>query len=373
MEKINELDCLNMMRDTSKLIGKRKTDYIGNSIASFGSSYKLTDNVEFWKWIARNYPNSYGSAGALKEAALANENTRRGLRTMLQGKGYEWDFMSAQRLKIKNLLSKYYAGDDPSQFGIDITKKGLFSNKVQETYQNKAYVSNNNPDLHNTPKDAIVVTNEEKADYARQQGYKVEEFGNKSSIDKATDKRMKQAESGKAYSSYTLSNVASASLKAGAIGAVIGLSTQAIASYKSWKNGDMTDEEYAKEILGSGGEAGTTAIASTAVMIPVNAVITAAGASTLIGIPIAFVVSKAVNKIVAPCFGRGDYRKILGEAKYYQSLELMTRDFVQTAEISANQLEAYMQSMYQQETRHEQLKNVSKQIDQNLKDLYDKI
>lgn len=366
-------DYLDMMNDTSKLLAKKRADSLGNSVSSFCKSYQVADNVEFWKWVGRNYPNKYSSAGLLKEAAISNENTRRGLRTMLQGKGYEWDFMKAERLKPGNIGSKYYAGDDPSQFGIDVTKKKLFSGKVQKTYQNKAYVSTNNPDLHNTPKDAVVVTNKEKVAYAQKQGYETQEFMDNDSIIEATDKRLNQAESGNAYSTYTLSEVAGASAKAGAIGAVVGMTTEAVVSYKAWKNGDMTDDEYLSEILKSGGDAGVTAGATTAVMIPVQAAITTVGASSLIGIPVAFVMSSAINKVVAPCFGRGEYREILGKAKFYQNLEGVSRDFVQVAEQSANQMEAYVKVMQQQQIRHNQMKQLSKQLDQGLEDLYKKI
>lgn len=366
-------DYLDMMNDTSKLLAKKRAESLSNSATSFCKSYQVADNVEFWKWVGRNYPNKYSSAGLLKEAAISNENTRRGLRTMLQGKGYEWDFMKAERLKPGNIGSKYYAGDDPSQFGIDVTKKKLFSGKAQKTYQNKAYVSTNNPDLHNTPNDAVVVTNKEKVAYAQRQGYETQEFMDNDSITKATDKRLNQAENGGAYSTYTLSEVAGASAKAGAVGAVVAMTTESVASYKAWKNGEITDDEYLSEICKSGGEAGVTAAGTTAVMIPVQAAITTAGASSLIGIPVAFVMSSAIDKIVAPAFGRGEYREILNDAKLYQNLEDVSRDFVQVAEQSANEMETYMKGMQSHQSRFNQLREVSKKLDEISKDLYDKI
>jgi len=370
---MDEKDYMYMINDTSELLAKQKADYLSSSLATFHNSYELTDNVEFWKWIGRNYPNKYASAGLLAEAANSNPNAQRGLRTMLQGKGYEWDFMKAERAKPVNIGSKFFAGDDPSQFGIDVTKKNLISDKPQKLYQNKAYVSSNNPDLHNTPKNAVVVTNSNKISYADRQGFETQEFMDDSSIISATDRRVEQAKSGNACSSYTISNVAAASAKAGVIGVVVGMSTEAVVSYKAWKSGELSDDEYLSDIMKSGGEVGVTSGASTAIMVPVQAAITAAGASSLIGIPVTFVVSGAVNKIVAPAFGSGEYKKILGEAKFYQNLESATRDFVQLAGYSAEQMENFMSNMQVQQIKHNKMKQVSKRIDQNLKDLYNKI
>ena len=66
-------------------------------------------------------------------------------------------------------------------------------------------------------------------------------------------------------------------------------------------------------------------VASEVDGIPVQAAITAAGASTLIGIPVAIVVSAALDKIIAPAFGRGDYAKYLAQAKFYQSITDMNQ------------------------------------------------
>src|SRR5699024_7091843 len=151
------------------------------------------------------------------------------------------------------------AGDCPTQPGIDITETGLLDNSVKGTYQNKAYLSSNNPDLHNTPKDAVVVTNQEKVSYAKQQGYRTEGYMDSDEIATVRDSRFEKAASGKANTTYNLKNITMASVKAGILGAVVGITTETIVSYREWKDGEMTDEEYLKEIMKAGGEAGTTA------------------------------------------------------------------------------------------------------------------
>lgn len=366
----NEEEYLNMLSDTTNLVAQEKAARLGDAATAFQSSGRLANDVEFWRWMGANYPKDLSSAQLIQQAA----NTKaRWLNTQLQGKGYEWDFMALERSKPSNILSIFEAGDCPTQPGIDVTKIDVLSGSVKATYQNKAYSSNNNPNLHNTPKDAIVVTNQEKVKYAQRQGYKTEGYMDADEIQTIRDSRFKKAAEGKANTTYTLQSVAGASAKAGAVAAVIAMTTETVISYRAWKAGEISDEQYMKEVLKAGGDAGITAGATTAAMVPVQATIAAAGASTLIAIPIAIVFGAAINSVVAPCFGRGKYRQILGEAKYYQSLEDVYDDFMMAVERSVEQYTTYISQMQLQAQRHDQMRQISKKIDESLKDLYDSI
>ena len=168
-----EKDYLEMIKDTSDLVAQEKAAQLGDLAAAFQSSEQLTNDVEFWRWMGANYPKNLSSGQLAQEMASTKA---RWLNTQLQGKGYEWDFMTSQRHDPTKLLSTFNAGDCPTQPGIDITEKDILSGSVKATYQNKAYLSKNNPNLHNTPKDAIVVTNQEKAAYAQKQGYQTEAY-----------------------------------------------------------------------------------------------------------------------------------------------------------------------------------------------------
>ena len=369
-EFMREEELLRMIDDTSKLVAENKAQHLGEVAVAYKQSAALTNDVEFWKWMGANYPKDLSSSSLIQRAAT---DKSRWLNTQLQGKGYEWDYMVTQRSNPTKLLSKFEAGDCPTQAGIDITEINVLDGSVMETYQNKAYLSSNNPNLHNTPKDAIVVTNKEKVAYAKKQGYQTEQYMDADKIKKIRDVRYKQAASGKASTTYNLRNVATASAKAGVVGVVIGMTTETMVSYRAWKDGKLSDREYLDEVLKAGGDAGITATATTAAMIPVQSAITVAGASTLIGIPVAILFGSAINSIVAPCFGRGKYRTILGEAKYYQELENIYDDFIRVAKNSAEQYMVYVQQMELQANRHAQMREMSKQMNVKLKDLYDSI
>ena len=79
------------------------------------------------------------------------------------------------------------------------------------------------------------------------------------------------------------------------------------------------------------------------------------------------------NKVVAPCFGRGEYRKILGDAHYYQNIEDVYDDLVNSANRAANEYTSFAMGMDSQSAVHEQMKKTSMQKNKDLKNLYDSI
>lgn len=364
-------DVLQMIDDTSKLLSKKNSSKISNAVVAAKSSNALTDGVEFWKWMDRNYQKSgiFSSSELMKN----HFSQKVGMNSTIQGKGYEWDWMTAQRNNPLNLFKTYNAGDVANRAASDVTEKNLITGKTLE-YQLKTNISKQTPDLHNTPKDMIVVTHSEKVSAVKADGYdNVQVFQDTETIVKAKNKRLQQLKEGSATSSYNVKNVAGMMTKAGLIGCAIGIGTESIASYQSWKAGYITDDEYINEILKAGGDSGVTAGATAGIMVPVSAAITAAGASAVITIPIAFVVSSTINKVVSPCFGRGDYKKYLQKAKYYQQLDLCYNDFIASIETSAQSFSDYIDEISVQNQQYDALKKIDKAIDAKLKKLYDEI
>jgi len=290
----------------------------------------------------------------------------------LQGKGYEYDWVQKQRHNPLNIFKKYDLGDVSNQPAIDAVEKNLLTGK-ESTYQMKAYTSKSNPHLQNTGKDVTVITNAEKVDVVRDNGYTVESFKDNNEIKNDILQRQKSIESGSAAPSYTVSNVAGTMAKAGLAGCAIGIGVEAVLSYKKMKNGEISEDEYITEILKSGGETGVTSGVTAGIMIPVNAAITAAGVTSVVGIPIAIAISAGVDKIVAPCFGRGEYKKILGEATYYQSLESMYVPFMQTLEYAAAEYKSFADKVVEQDGVYNKIREKDRAVNKALKDLYDSI
>lgn len=371
----SENDILEMMNDTSQLIAQFKIDELSSAAIVAQGSSALTNDVEFWKWMGRNYSKSgiFNNNQAMQQYINQGIGKEEWVAKQLQGKGYEWDWMTNQRNNLKNMFNTYDAGDVANRAASDVTEKSLFSGKTKE-YQMKAYTSKNNPNLKNTPKDMTVVTNAEKVDGIKLKGYdNVGSFQDANTIKQSTDKRLEQIKDGNVYTSYNIKNVSVTMAKAGVVGCTIGMGLEAMSSYRSWKNGKLTSEEYLKEILKSGGDAGVTSSMTAGLMIPVSKVITLAGASNLLTIPIAFVITDTVNKIVAPCFGRGKYREIISEARYYQNIENVYCDMLSSMENASNQYYDFVMSMSVQNRNHEELKTKSMDLNKDLKDLYDSI
>ena len=194
LRDISEDDILQMIKDTSQLIGKYDINQLENAVIAAQSSNALTNNVEFWKWMGRNYNSSriFDSSYAMQQYINKNLNNEQWLIKQLQGKGYEWDWMVNERTNLKNVLNTYDAGDIANRAASDVTQKNIINGKTKE-YQMKAYTSKANPHLKNTPKDMTVVTNTEKVNSVKGNGYgSVEEFQDSQIISNSTNKRLEQ-------------------------------------------------------------------------------------------------------------------------------------------------------------------------------------
>ena len=372
---MSEDDVIQMMDDTSQLVAKHNVEQLTSAAVAAQGSNALADNVEFWKWMGRNYDRSgiFSSNASMQRYISEGIGKEEWLVKQLQGKGYEWDWMSAQRNDVKNLLNIYDAGDVANRAASDVTERSLLTGKSSE-YQMKAYTSRTNPHLKNTPKDMTVVTNAEKADIVRTNGYQdVESFQDAETIKRSTNKRLEQIKDGRAYTSYNFKNIAGTMAKAGLIGCAIGVGTETIVSYRFWKNGQITDQEYLVGILKAGGESTVTSGATAGIMIPISAAVTAAGVSTLLTIPVAFVVGGAVNRIVAPCFGRGKYKEVLGRARYYQNIALVHQDLIESMQNTSEQYYTFVVQIQRQNVAHQEFKRQSMEMNKKLQDLYDSI
>lgn len=369
---LSENEVMEMIRDTSAIAAGDRAEKLSNAASAAKLSGSLTNEVEFYQWLDRNFSQSgiFESGDSMRGYIAMGEGKESWFNKQIQGKGYEWDWMSQQRNAPSKILNQYEAGDVSNRVGTDVTERNIFSGKENE-YQMKAYTSKTNPELKNTPKDVTVVTNEEKAGIVRQNGYEnVEEFQDADAIKNSTQKRMDDIKSGKANTSYTIKNVAGTMAKAGAIGAVIGIGTEAVVSYRAWKDGRISDKEYLSEVLKAGGESGIVGAASAGIMIPVSQAIVAGGFSNLLTIPVAIVVSGVLNEIVAPCFGRGRYRKILNEAQYYQNLSLFYGDLTESMKRYSEEYFDYVVTICNQSEEYNALKEQHAEIDKQLRDLY---
>lgn len=165
--------------------------------------------------------------------------------------------------------------------------------------------------------------------------------------------------------SSALTSVSSAAAKGGIAGIALGITTETLASYDKYKNGEITKEEYLTEVAKSGGQMGITGAATAGIMTAASIPLTAAGIATApVTVPISILLGAGIDKIVAPAFGRGDYKKILDDAKYYQNLMYAHDDLIQAITMSEQQFAEFIYEYQQQMMIHSQLTDKNNQISQ---------
>lgn len=373
---ITTAEILEMCKDTSEIFASKVAKRFALGMTAYGVSETLVNEVEFWQWLKANYSKKLTDVESIK--TLFTEKP--GWISNIQGKGYEWDYVNHLRGKFDNFLSKFELGTNPTQKGVDIVEKGFFNGEIKNTFQNKAYYGKVNPDLSNTPKTTTVITNSEKVEYSRNRGYKTEGFMTAKEGEKIAKERFENAKAGNINFDYNWKNISMTMGKAGIIGGMLGLGLETIFSYRRFKNNEITKEEYFKEILKTGGSSAVVSAGTAGIMIPVAAKVTVLGMTKLINIPASIAISATLNKIVAPAFGKGEYKKILSEAKYYNDVNNAYQDIVKIMLISFNEYEnfieeavAYEKECIQLSKETDNLREKNKNIDSALKKLYSSI
>ena len=371
--KKNEM--YSFFKDTSELAAVVQSDSLGIVANAAGAvpggqmAATLANKTEYWKWMGRNF-SCLGKPGLIAERAEIGGGAAKWLQKQAQGKGYEWDYFNKLRNDPRNIFSRLELPDIPNQPGFDMAKIDI-NGKVTE-YQNKAYISKNRLDLSNTPKDTIVVTNQEKAAGAADRGHKTVAFKKADDIKIDTQRRMEEAASGKA-GQYTFGGVTGVMLKAGAIGFAVSASIEAITHYKRYKNGEIDGIEYLKTIALAGGHQGVVGAATAGILIPIQAAIITAGLATPIAIPIGFVIGKGIDKIVAPMFGRGDFAVQLAQAKYYNNLNQFYDELKDALEDAGESFRILMIGSIRQKKRFDNLQQQDYAIRNDLKKLGNEI
>lgn len=363
-----------MVGDTTSLLQK---EYVETLIVSGNAAINadaLSTEVEFWKWMNRNFSKSgiFHDSKSMANYINQTANKARWFNTQVQGKGFEWDWMTENRHDIHKIFNIYDAGDVSNRVGSDVTETNFLTHNSQD-YQMKAYTSKNNPKLKNTQKDNIVVTNSEKVDGVQKQGYQTESYKSSDEIIKDRDNRVNGAVDGSINTNYNLKNMGQVAGSAALVGCVVGIGMETIKSYGRWKKGEIDSKEYMEEIVKTGGEQAITGGASAVIMVPVTAKLTVAGASALYSFPIGFLVGSSIEYIVAPAFGRGVYKEQLDKAFYYKDINEAYYDLAYTMQLSQENYYRFLLEVSNQTSEYEHIKQLNISYDEQLNNLIDKI
>ena len=180
---------------------------------------------------------------------------------------------------------------------------------------------------------------------------------------RATDDLSHAATESVSRVSSMVGSVGSAAAKGGVVGIALGITTETLVSYERYKNGEITQKEYITEIAKSGAQMGISGAVSAGIMAAVSVPLSAAGLATApVTVPITIILGAGIDKIIAPAFGRGEYAKILGEAKYYQNLMYAHDDLVRAIEMSEREFAGFIDEYRHQLQIHTQLADTNRQL-----------
>ena len=85
--KISADEIFSMMKETSDLVAQKEVSTLSGAAVAAQCSNALTDNVEFWKWMARNYSGSgiFDSVSSMQEYISRGTGNKEWLIKQLQG------------------------------------------------------------------------------------------------------------------------------------------------------------------------------------------------------------------------------------------------------------------------------------------------
>lgn len=316
-QSFNKDDILDFFKTTSRILSDASSALQGNFY-----SQNFAEEVEFWKWLDRNYTNIDFSS----KETIIDYLSKKGNQTQFFGKIYEYDYANHLREKFSNLFSDFDLPDVLNNEGFDLEESSLFEGVKR--YQLKSYASGSlNINSNKIPSTYKIITNIENVDEIRQQGFEVEAFMDNESIKQRRSEVLNNALEGNINIDYDFAGVMETIGKGFQYGFVIGVGIEAIASFKKFKNGDINLKKYLKEIMKSGAEKGLTSGLTTGVMVPIHAVLQSNLITSIISIPIAFLVHQTIAKPISAAFGKGEYKEILNNAKIYNSSIQMMSDF----------------------------------------------
>lgn len=310
-----------MSKTSEKLTDPKETKEFLESLAVLGAGAKIfrdgveyTDRVAFWQWIKDSHPGmDLGSAEAIKKVAISGD-----LKTVIQGKVYEWDWFNHYRNNPLN-IGKVVNLSEGKTAPIDAVIKNPFTGQ-EVSVQLKApttasSISNALTEIKEKPAD-LYIGPKEMTDKAREMGVPYEEFQNGENIKQSLNKRIEEAKSGEAVPGLDLNGVMSQIGEGALIGAVVYAGVSALSHFRAYKRGEISGKEYAK-LVGKNSVKGTIMGGGLAfINIPVQLSATAIGVGMPVTIPVMIVCAYGLRKIIEPIFKEGRYAEIVKNMSY---------------------------------------------------------
>lgn len=414
------------MNNELKLNPKEYEDFfesVGTIAAAtkiFNNGFEYVNNAEYWRWlttnvvkepIVNNIKTQLNSATNIQNWIISRltEGKEKYIRHLLETRGAEFDFVTNMQNDPIELLKGFFwrmaTPQEDRLHGIDAIRRNIFTG-IEETHQIKAglsesfkrvnlsqYIKDPNENaleyLHknfkqNTPVDVVDV-NENIANW-RNSSRGVEKivsrgdihsnvresFSDKDIANKAQN-RFEQAKSGNAIPSVTFQSAFQEIGKGAITGAVIFVGISTITNYKAYRNGQITGNEFANNLVKDSAKGGLMGGSMAAINIPIQLAAKAIGVGMPVTIPVMIIVGYGLKKIIDPIFGEGDYREILNEMNYTTDITNGLTTFAISSYKSFEMQKQFVNEIFKEEYKAKILNEISKKTDKMLKEKIEEI
>lgn len=354
------------IQDTATIASASKIYYDG---------IQYVDNASFWEWITQSYKNSQyiNSAESMKQFINLHGDQLKGIHSLLQGKGLEWDVF---RDYHPHLLDINKLPLDTNAPVADVSSYNLFSEltsdiQVKTSLRNASAVAKG---LFNYPETTKFAVNQSIYDEAVKLGLPKERFVKiipDNQVKDISDKRFHDASSGNIEVCISVDGTLKEIGKGALIGTVLYIGVSAISNYRKYKMGQISFDDFGKQILKDGAKGGIMGGSMGAINVGVqwSLVQLGLGAGNPIAIPVMIVINYGLKKIIDPMFKDGKYAEILQNMQYNAELGNGYLNFGKMcAELYYNQRN-YLYTLENYSQRSIVLNKFSNQVDNNLENL----
>lgn len=354
---------------------------VGGSKLIFNQGYKYVDNVEFWKWMKNSYPKVFneGLSNWLNRHPMYGEK-------LIQGKGLEWDGIRMLNNNPQNQgFRAPFSQWKIARLSKEVTGKTdgyihhVASGSVTPIQAKTATTDNSIKGVVRTLKggkypDHLIIANKKLAIEARKAGVAnpIDHISDKQ-LAKATQERVSLAKSGAVSAGYTITGIAKAIGYGAVIGAVVQASISTFTNYKRWKNGEITDDEFGKEVLKDSAYGATTGGAIAGINVAIQCVAIPAGIGAPITIPVLILVGYGLDKLIAPAFGKGAYKEILQDISLCTDVQEAFVNFVVNSYGCQRYFMDWLRGMGESHKMYKQLEGANKACNDEMKDICAKL
>jgi hypothetical protein len=297
---------------------------------TFRSGAAFVDRAAFWRWMSDNYPGVAGRPGGWS-TWIASKPKSAG--TLLSGKVQEWDWVRDFKTNPLNIGKLAHVSPDPISRH-DATIKNIFTSEIEKVESkfasSRASAASSVENATRKPGIKRLVGTPEVVREARARGLDkniaVQEYRSPAEGRRAADARAKTAPTGPGPG-VTFTGTLGEMGRGAVIGAAVSITISTVAQFRSWRAGRITSDDFRRQILHDAAKGATKGAVLGGINVGVQVAAVAVGVGAPVTIPVMVVFGVAVDRIIDPAFGEGEYREVLERLGYQTDIMALGHTF----------------------------------------------